>query len=231
MRTSCGLCAVLGAIVVCASAGAARGQSLFQRAADEPPPGAVVQPARSLYAVSLYAIEPPRERVFAPNDLITIIVREDTRATRDQEVKEEKKYENTFSMLNRALLEQFLQLRLPTGGQTLGDLDLANSDAKFRGKGEYDRTDRIESRVTARVVEVKPNGTLLVEARTVLTTDQEVQTITLSGLCRGQDVTRDNTVLSTQLYGLNLNLQHEGQVRRATRKGLIPRVIETLFNF
>ena len=231
MPTSRALRRSVVAVCVVALTASADAQSLFQRQAQAPPPGAVLEPARALYAVSLYAIEPPRERVFAPNDLVTIIVREDTRASHDQQVKEEKEYENTFSILNRTLLNQFLQFRLPVAGQTLGDIDLANNDNTFRGKGKYDRSDRIESRITARVLEVKPNGTLLLEAKTVTTTDEEIQTITLAGLCRGMDVTRDNTILSTQLYGLNLNLQHEGQVRRATRKGLIPRVLETIFNF
>jgi len=207
------------------------GQSLFQRRSDPPPTGAVAEPARSLASVSLYMVEPPHDRVFAPNDLITIIVREESRTKREQKVKEDKSYDNTITLLNRTLLNQFLQFRLPTAGQTQNDIDLASSTNTFDGKGKYDRTDTIESRITARVLEVKPNGTLLLEAKSVTKSDQETQTILLSGLCRGKDVTASNTILSTQIYGLNLNMQHEGQVRRATKKGVLARVIETIFNF
>lgn len=214
-----------------ALAPAAVAQSLFQPRAETAPVGESADPAISLYSVSLFAIQPPRERQFSPNDLVTIVVRENTRAFRDQEVTEEKEYENTFSLLNRTLLNQFLQFRLPTGGQRLRDIDLANSETTFEAEGEYIRNDRIDTRLTARVVEVKPNGTLLLEARTSTRTDQDSQTIMLTGLCRPQDITRDNTVLSTQLYGLSLDMQNEGQVRRATKKGVIPRVLETIFNF
>lgn len=214
-----------------ALAQAAAAQSLFQRSADAAPVREESNAAISLYSVSLFAIEPPRERQFSPNDLVTIIVRENTRAFRDQEVTEEKEYENTFSLLNRTLLNQFLQFRLPTGGSRLSDIDLAKSESTFEAEGEFIRNDRIDTRLTARVVEVKPNGTLLLEARTSTRTDQDSQTIMLTGLCRPQDITRDNTVLSTQLYGLSLDMQHEGQVRRATKKGVIPRVLETIFNF
>ncbi len=209
----------------------ASAQSLFHRNGDTAPAREPADPAISLYSVSLFAIPPTREREFSPNDLVTIIVRENTRAFRDQEVTEEKEYESSFSLLNRTLLNQFLQFRLPTGGTRLSDIDLANSETTFEGAGEYTRNDRIDTRLTARVVEVKPNGTLLLEARTATRTDQESQTIMLTGLCRPQDITRDNTVLSTQLYGLSLDMQHEGEIRRSTKKGVIPRVLETIFNF
>lgn len=212
------------------SAGASA-QSLFHTGAAAAPSAVAPNYAESLYTVSMFAIEPPQARIFRENDLITIIVRENNYLERTQDITEEKDYQNSFSLLNKTLLEQFLQFRLPVAGQTLGEFDLASNQNEFEGNGEYEREDRIETRITARVLEVKPNGTLLLEARTQTQTDEEIQTVTLSGICRSLDITSDNTVLSTQLFDLNLNIQHEGQVRRATKKGLIPRAIEALFNF
>lgn len=225
-RTTCVLAITL------AVAGSACGQSLFQQGAAAPAGNDVPNYASSLYTVSMFAIEPPQARVFRENDLITIIVRENNRISRTQEVTQEKDYENSFSMFNHDLLEKYLTLSLPVAiGQTNGEFDIASNENDFEGEGEYQREDKIDSRVTARVLEVKPNGTLLLEARTVTQTDEEIQTVTLSGICRSLDITSENTVLSTQLFDLSLNVQNEGQVRHATKKGLIPRAIEVLFNF
>ncbi len=209
----------------------AESQSLFQLGEAAAVSAVAPNYAETLYEFSLFAIEPPQARVYRENDLITIIIREESYLERTQQVKADKDYENSFSMLNKTLLEQFLQLRLPVAGQTLGEFDLASNENNFDGKGEYERTDVIETSITARVLEVKPNGTLLLEARTVRQTDEEIQTVTLSGICRSLDITVINTVLSTQLFDLTLNVQHEGQVRKATKKGLIPLAIEALFNF
>ncbi len=103
--------------------------------------------------------------------------------------------------------------------------------AKFEGEGEYERKERVTARITARVLEVKPNGTLLIEARTSIQTDSEKQTILLAGMCRSEDVSARNTVSSSQLFDLTLNIQHEGQVKKAAEKGLIPRALEAIFNF
>jgi len=173
----------------------------------------------------------PEPRQFAPHDLITILVTEESRFERNQTLETEKEYENSIAMLNSTLLRQFLELRLPAPGTNLEGNDLALSDREFESEGEYEREDLIQAQITARVLEVKPNGTLLLEARTTLQTDEEMQTFTLSGLCRSEDVTQFNTVRSSQLFNLDLNVQHEGQVRESTKKGLIQRVIETIFNF
>ena len=61
--------------------------------------------------------------------------------------------------------------------------------------------------------------------------DQETLELVLTGTCRKEDVRSDNTVLSTQLYDLHLVKKHTGDVRRATRKGLLGRILETIFSF
>lgn len=220
------MCAILAAMIIAPSAWA---QSLFQRSAS--PGQAARDPAEPLYATSLYAVRPPEPREFSRNDLITIVITETSSFERNQTVETEKEYENSLGMLNSNLLRQFLELRLPLDGVEAGESDLALSDQQFESEGEYEREDEVRGRVTARVMEVKPNGTLLLEAKSVVKTDGEEQTFTLSGLCRTEDVAENNTVLSNQLYNLRLDVQHEGEIRRSTKKGLIPRVLETIFNF
>jgi len=80
-------------------------------------------------------------------------------------------------------------------------------------------------------MDVKPNGTLSLEARTQVKNDDEDMTITVTGYCRAEDVAADNTVLSTQMYDLRVNKQHAGEVRKASKKGVITKVLEFLFNF
>jgi flagellar L-ring protein precursor FlgH len=102
---------------------------------------------------------------------------------------------------------------------------------QFEGDGEYERTDEVITRLTARVVDVKPNGTLALEARTHLANDDETVTITVTGYCRAEDVTADNSVLSTQMYDLRVAKKHTGEIRDASKKGLFTKGLDYLFNF
>jgi len=227
-RTIATLLPAFLALTACANA-----QSLFQDEATAPEPKADGDRSthESIYATSLIAVKPPDPRQFNENDLITIEVTEVSNIKREQTLDTEKTYENDAALATLSTIRQFIELRAPLQGVNPSTSNLGEADVKFEGEGEYERKEQITARITARVLEVKPNGTLLIEARTTLHTDDEKQTILLSGLCRAEDVTTRNTVTSSQLFDLALNIQHEGQVKDASKKGLIPRVLETIFNF
>jgi flagellar L-ring protein precursor FlgH len=78
---------------------------------------------------------------------------------------------------------------------------------------------------------VKPNGTLVLQGRKSIVTDDEVQKFLITGTCRAEDVTADNTVLSTQLKDFDLRKTHKGNVRNATRKGWAGKLLDALNPF
>lgn len=205
-------------------------------ATDSAPPASAPQAAMSpaqdeLYAVSLYAVKPPEPRVLKENDLVTILVSESSRMKRDGKLDTKREYDFTAPRIDLPDLVKFFALN---GEQGLVD-PLAEIDVGFesetKSKGNYERNDAVDARITARVVEVKPNGTLLLEAKSVIETDDEVQTFLVSGVCRAEDVTARNTVLSSQVFDLRLKVENSGEIRQATKKGLFPIILETLFNF
>jgi flagellar L-ring protein precursor FlgH len=81
------------------------------------------------------------------------------------------------------------------------------------------------------VVDVKPNGTLVVEAVSRNTVNQEQLTYTLSGVCRVEDIAADNTILSTQLANLNLTMQTKGEVYDGTRRGWLNKFLDKVNPF
>ena len=212
-------------------ASGALGQSLFLEVAETPIAGVEVDLAEPLYAYSLVAVRPPEPREILPQDLVTIIIRETSSVIKDQTLETRKRHSLDVEALRLQALLQFIELRGPNSSETQVGNPALETENRFRSEGEYERNDDVTARVTARVLEVKPNGTVLLEARTSVQTDEEVQTITLSGYCRTEDIGESNVVQSSELYDLQLNVQHEGEVRKATKKGLIPNIFETLFNF
>lgn len=178
---------------------------------------------------------PPRQ--FNLQDLVTVIIREQSTATLDASLETEKKLtlkaETTrFPSIN---LLNLLKGQLNPSNR---DGDAANfpgvdvsTNNKFEGEGDYERKDSLTTRLTARVIDIKPNGTLTLEARTFIQNDTEKLTITVTGYCRPDDITADNTVLSTQMYDLRVAKQHEGELRKASSKGIITRIFDAIFNF
>lgn len=99
------------------------------------------------------------------------------------------------------------------------------------GEAEVDRSDSMIARITAEVLDVKPNGNLVLQARKTIRTDAEDQHFILTGVCRAEDITPDNSVLSTQLYDLMLQKNSKGDVHMATERGNLPKLLDYLNPF
>jgi flagellar L-ring protein FlgH len=181
--------------------------------------------------VSFFAVPAPEPHTLKKHDLVTIIIREESEIS--SESNKEFKKEADFT----AKLDQFIQLDLKkltikgfAQSQNPADIDI-NGTREFKGNGEMDRTDSMTARITAEVVDVKPNGTLLVQARKTIKTDEEEQQFIISGICRAGDVSTDNTILSTQIFDLDLQKNHKGDVKTAITRGWLPRLLDLLNPF
>jgi flagellar L-ring protein precursor FlgH len=184
-----------------------------------------------LEATSMFVVTPPDPRTFEVHDLISILIDENSQSTMEQNLETKKDYSMSGSVESFPSLRHLLELQLQNGdSQRMAELrlDYAND---YTGDGKAERKDRITARITAEVIDVKPNGTLVIEARKSIRENRESKTILLSGTCRQEDVTDNNTVSSSQIASLTLAIETEGEVHRSARKGLIPRALETLFAF
>ena len=197
--------------------------------ADAQPPAASVSAA----SVSLFAVPEPQPKTIKKHDLVTILVREDS-AFSSSGTTDLKKQEDFDTKL-----DAFIQLKLshmelkgiiPGGAAAVPEIK-AEGTRDYKGDATVDRTDTFTARITAEVVDVKPNGTLVLQAVKRIKTDEEEQRMILTGVCRADDIGADNTILSTQLYDLELEKNHKGAVDDTTKRGFIPRLLDQVNPF
>jgi flagellar L-ring protein precursor FlgH len=82
------------------------------------------------------------------------------------------------------------------------------------------------------VVDVLPNGMLVVQATRQLTFSQQTQLIKLRGLVRPEDVSAQNQVLSTAMTDLELEVTGKGIVNDSTyRQNPLVRLLERILIF
>lgn len=184
-----------------------------------------------LERMSAMAIKPPKPREFQTHQLVTIVVDESSRQEAEQSLKTDKKYDNDSSLGTIIDPWELLETRLRSGEtRNLRLLDIQNN-SKFDGRGSFERSDRLQMKIQAEIIDVKPNGVLVIEARKHIDKNGETQETILSGQCRQEDITATNTIFSSQLADMSLVTRHSGDVDKAGRKGIVPRVLETLFAF
>lgn len=184
-----------------------------------------------LRSMSMMYLEPPRPRIFQLHDQITIIIDETSKQQSSQTIDTKKDSQITASLDSFPSLAALLDGELRTGGSSPVVEGGLSGNTKYKGEGKYDRSDRFSARVTATVIDVKPNGVLALEARKTIIKDEEETTIVLAGSCRSEDVSPANTVLSTQLANLTVASRNTGLVKDTADKGWITRVFEAIFNF
>jgi len=202
---------------------AATGGLAPARPADNAAQGEAPPPNEVLLYNSLIAVEAPRPRQFKVHDLITIIVREEKRSATDSDLKREKKWDIEAELKKWLRINEQWKLVpqvFPAGNPAIG----LEYDDKYEGKGQVGRKDSLITRITAEIIDVKPNGTLVLQARKRIRVDADEQVATLTGICRSADVSADNTILSTQLAEANIDIQHSGPARDAARRGWLARL-------
>jgi flagellar L-ring protein precursor FlgH len=184
-----------------------------------------------LSQISFFSVPEPEPRTIKKHDLLTIVIREESAFTSKGTADIKRQADLS------AQIDQFIKLKLGNfaiqgGAQGATPPAIQMSDSRnFKGEGTIDRSDTLTARITGEVLDVKPNGTLILQAKKEIRTDDEVQQFILTGTCRAEDVTADNTVLTTQMSDLQLQKNHKGAVRDATKRGWLHKVLDTLNPF
>lgn len=185
----------------------------------------------TLKDVSYTAVTPPEPKVIRKHDLVTIIIREESQYSSDG--KSELKRDSTLD----AAITQFVKLKLSNFEIEGGGIGPIPPRISMEGKreakneGNFDRSDSFTARITAEVLDVKPNGTLVLQARKRIRNDDEEQTFIFSGICRAEDISADNTILSSSIHDQELSKSHKGTVREATRRGWGGKLLDAISPF
>jgi flagellar L-ring protein FlgH len=180
----------------------------------------------------IFEVEDIAPREFSIHDLVTIVISESSKSKSTADAKADKDY----SM--QAEIAAFMTLD-PTslaGGPVQVDPDSlpvfdVSGNKSFKGKGNYTRSDDFTARVTAEIVEIRPNGLLVLEARREIVNDGESQIISLSGICRPEDVDGANQVLSQRVADAVIRKTTTGQLRDTSEKGAIAKLLDAIFAF
>jgi flagellar L-ring protein precursor FlgH len=208
--------------------------SLFKQAAATPMVVDGQGGAGRSVGVSFIAVQPAQPRKYHKNDLLTVIIREDSDSSTNGKGKANKSQDFDFA------LEQFIQLAvaqsgLPTIETVKTPSRLPAIKFKYENNRESDadqeRQDSFSARISATVVDVKPNGTMVIEAVKQIIVEKEEQVFRLSGICRVEDIAVDNTILSTQLADLALSKQTKGNVFDGTKRGWLNQMIDRVSPF
>ncbi len=179
----------------------------------------------NLTAASLTAVRLPEPKVLRVNDFVGVVIRYQLRHQSTSKLQQDDKWDVNaklaawFRLHDRKWVDQDFERGTP-------EIKF-NSKNKIDNKGQADRKDVFETRVMAKVIDVKPNGNLVIVAWSRMVIDDEDQYLRLTGECNRNDITADGNITSDKIFGLDVRTMNEGAVRDAVKRGWFKEFADT----
>ncbi len=184
---------------------------------------------------SIWPGEGARTNLFADNkaryvnDIVTIVVSETTKGTRNASTKTSRTSSTTAGITGLLGIEKSLQA---TNAKLNPTIQVGGSASNsLKGDGDTSRTSTFTTRITARVVKVLDNGNLVVEGWRQLKMNGESQYVVISGIVRPDDITSDNLVSSQYIADARIDYVGEGVINEKMRPGWLTRVVDYVWPF
>src|SRR6185312_6020459 len=150
------------------------------------------------------------DRAMRPHDLIQVVVSESLAASTDGTVKNSRA-SNASSSISGLIGTLH-------AGNALQNLINQNSAAGLSAQGASATNSSLSTTFGGQVVDVLPNGMLVIEAARQVEFSQQTQTIVLRGLVRPEDISQENQVLSTAISSMELEVRGKGIVTDYTHR-------------
>jgi flagellar L-ring protein FlgH len=161
-------------------------------------------------------------------DIITIEISESSTENKNNSTATERK-----SSLSAAITS-FL---FPAGATPLlthaGSLPALayNSDAVHSGNGTISDAETIVAQIAVHIIDVLPNGNLVIEGKRETSFSMEHQSIVLRGVVRPDDVLSSNTVFSYNVADATIQIIGKGTVSDGQDKGWFVRIWDKINPF
>ncbi|MAT66091.1 MAG: flagellar basal body L-ring protein FlgH [Gammaproteobacteria bacterium] len=150
-------------------------------------------------------------------DIITIVLEERTQASKNAKTETDK--------------ETSLESQTPTAlGDTFGRLGASvDNSTEFDGEGKSSQSNSLTGNISVTVIDVHPNGNLVVRGEKWLTLNQGDEYIQISGIVRPVDVRPDNTVPSTRVADARITYSGQGFVHDSNTMGWFAQFFNSVF--
>ncbi len=157
---------------------------------------------------------------YQAGDIITIVISEESNAQSKATTSTQK--QSTTEVSSGPKIPTFKKLI----DKFVGNHEINN---EFDGSGTTTRSGRLSGTLTAKVLEVLPNGNLLIEGSRSIMVNRETQIMRVRGIARPRDVDASNSVNSKLLADAQIKFDGKGAIGRTNSQGLITKFMDVIF--
>ena len=165
-----------------------------------------------------------KSKSFQVGDVITVLLNESSQASRTQN-----------GTITRESKNDMVPKGLSTWGAGVGGwmkgIKMDGSSMSNKGTGAADQQATLTGSVAVSVVEVMPNGNLVLRGEKQLALTEGSEIIQVAGIIRPDDVAPNNTVQSRRLANAQIAYRGSGDLANATKAGWGTRTLLKIWPF
>lgn len=162
-------------------------------------------------------------RAHRVGDIITVSLAEQFNANKKDEASYDKTTQADFGVTTPLNVfgrtPEQIYSGLGTGGIGYG------SNNRFDGSSDVKQNSSVSGSVAVTVVEVIPNGNLVVRGEKWITVHDGEEVIRFAGIVRPQDITPDNTIESTRVADVRMIYRDTGIAGNTARPGAVTKFL------
>ncbi len=151
------------------------------------------------------------QRARRVGDLLTVSVTVDDEATLSNESSRSRDNEDNLGIPNFFGLQSKLDKIFPNAVNPSA-LVTASSDMVNQGRGNVRRQETIDFNIAATIVQVLPNGNMVINGKQEIRVNFEVREIVVAGIVRPEDITPGNTISQEKIAELRVAYGGRGQI-------------------
>jgi flagellar L-ring protein precursor FlgH len=116
-------------------------------------------------------------------------------------------------------------------GSLLGNNQQAGFANSLDGEGATTRNSTLNAYISAQVIQVLPNGNLVIQGSQQVQVNNENQILNIQGVIRPVDIDSTNTILSTAIAEAKIELNGQGAVSDKQNVGWLTRILDWAWPF
>ncbi|OQA09050.1 MAG: Flagellar L-ring protein precursor [bacterium ADurb.Bin374] len=157
---------------------------------------------------------------YKAGDIITVVIAES--ATAQQAAKTNTQDDASIEIKSDPQVPFFKKVV----SQFIGKNEIKNST---NGNGTTTRTGKLDGTVTTTVMEVLPNGNLMLEGSRSVRVNRETQILRVKGIARPRDINANNEVKSSLLANADIKYEGKGSIGSTQKPGLMTQITQFVF--
>lgn len=163
------------------------------------------------------------QRALSPGDILTVLIEIDDRARFKNESDRSRTAKRTLGLNADASWES-----AKTGGGLTGSAD---SNTQTDGSGKIERSETLRLSVAAVVVEVLPNGNLVIKGRQEVRVNAELRELTIAGIVRPSDIGGNNTIQYDRIAEARISYGGRGRLTEVQQPAYGQQILDQVLPF